>query len=73
MVDDSTVFTDLSSLDVKKATGPDQLSPRFLKNVASEIVIPLTNLFHYSLQHKNYSTGLEGISCNTYIRVNRVI
>ena len=49
MVDDSTIFTHLSSLDV---TGPDQLSSRFLKEVASEIVVPLTNLFNYSLQHK---------------------
>ena len=52
MVDDSTVFAHLSSLDVKKSTGPDQLSSRFLKEVASEIVVPLTNLFNYSLQHK---------------------
>ena len=46
MIDDSTVFTHLSSLDVEKVTGPDQLSSRFLKEVASEIVIPLTNLFN---------------------------
>ena len=52
MVDDSTVFTHLSSLSVKKATGPGQLSSWFLKEVASEIVIPLSNLFNYSLQHK---------------------
>ena len=43
----STVFTHLSSLDVKKSTGSDQLSSRFLKEVASEIVVPLTNLFNY--------------------------
>ena len=45
-------FTYLLSLDVKKATGPDQLSSQFVKEVASEIVIPQTNLFNYSLQHK---------------------
>ena len=48
----STVSTHLSSLDVRKSTGPDQLSSRFLKEVASEVVVPLTNLFNYSLQHK---------------------
>ena len=42
MVDDSILFTRLSSLDVKKVTSPDQLSSRFLKEVASEIVTPLT-------------------------------
>ena len=51
-VDCSTVFTHLSSLDVKKSTGSDQLSSRFLKEIASEIVVPLTNLFNYSLKHK---------------------
>ena len=45
MVDDSTVFTHLSCLDVKRATSPDQLSSRFLKEVVSEIVVLLTNLF----------------------------
>ena len=50
MVNDSTVFAHLSSY--KKSTGPDQLSSWFLKEVASEIVVPLTNLFNYSLQHK---------------------
>ena len=51
MVDDSTAFTHLSSLDVKKSTGPDQLSSRFLKEVASEIVVPLTNflIIHYNI------------------------
>ena len=52
MADDSTVFTHLSSLSVKKSTAPDQLSSRFLKEVASEIVAPLTNFLNYSLQHK---------------------
>ena len=43
-VDYSTVFTHLSSLDVKKSIGSDQLSSQFLKKVTSEIVVPLTNL-----------------------------
>ena len=51
-IDYSTMSTHLSSLDVKKSTGPDQLSSRFLKEVASEVVVPLTNLFNYSLQQK---------------------
>ena len=50
-IDYATVLTRLSSLDVEKSTGSDQLSSRFLKEVASEIVVPLTNLFNYSLQH----------------------
>ena len=41
-IDYSIVFNYLSSLDVKKSTGPDQLSSRFLKEVASEVVVPLT-------------------------------
>ena len=46
-----TMLTHLSSLDVGKLTGSDQLSSRFLKEVAGEVVVPLTNLFNYSLQH----------------------
>ena len=51
-IDSSTVFAHLSSLDVRKSTGPDDLSSRFLKEVASEIAEPLTGLFNYSLQEK---------------------
>ena len=50
-IDYATVLTHLSSLDVGKSTGPDQLSSRFLKEVAGEVIVPLTNLFNYSLQH----------------------
>ena len=50
-IDYATVLTHLSSLDVGKSTGSDQLSSRFLKEVAGEVVVPLTNLFNYSLQH----------------------
>ena len=37
---------------VIKQKGPDDLSSRFLKEVASEIAEPLTSLFNYSLQEK---------------------
>ena len=55
--DSSTVFAHLSSLDVRKSTGPDDLSSRFLKEVASEIAEPLTSLFNYSLQEKVVPTA----------------
>ena len=51
-IDYATVLTHLLSLNVEKSTGSDQLSSRFLKEVASKVVVPLTNLFNYSLQHK---------------------
>ena len=51
-IDSSTVFAHLSSLDVRKSMGPDDLSSGFLKEVASEIAEPLTSLFNYSLQEK---------------------
>ena len=37
---------------MRKSTGPDDLSSRFLKEVANEIAEPLTSLFNYSLQQK---------------------
>ena len=51
-IDSSTAFTHLSSLDMRKSTGPGDLSSRFLKEVASEIAEPLASLFNYSLQEK---------------------
>ena len=46
-VDSSTSFAHLSSLDVRKLTGPYDLSYRFLKEVACEIAEPLTSLINY--------------------------
>lgn len=45
----STVLSHLSTLDVSKSTGPDDLSAAFLKEVANAIAIPLTNLHNQSL------------------------
>ena len=45
----SAVLSHLSTLDVSKSTGPDGLSAAFLKEVANEIAIPLTNLYNQSL------------------------
>ena len=36
----------LASLDPKKSTGPDQLSPRILKEVSSEVTPVLTYIFN---------------------------
>ena len=46
----STVLSHLLSLDTTKATGPDGLSARFLKEVSNVIVEPLTVLYNESLQ-----------------------
>ena len=51
-IDNSTVFAHLPSLDVRKSTGLDDLSSRFLKEVANKIAEPLTSLLNYSLQQK---------------------
>ena len=45
-----SVLSHLSSLDTTKATGPDDLSARFLKEICNEIVEPLTALPNGSLQ-----------------------
>ena len=38
----SSVYFHLQHLDVKKSTGPDGLSARFLRSISSEIAVPLT-------------------------------
>ena len=50
----STVLCHLKSLDTKKSVGPDNLSARFLMEVAYEIAAPLTSLFNFSLQHGTF-------------------
>ena len=45
----STVLSHLSTLDVSKSTRPDGLSAAFLREVANEIAVPLTNLYNQSL------------------------
>ena len=40
----------LDSLDTNKSTGPDNISPRLLKELRQEILQPLTALFNKSLQ-----------------------
>ena len=49
LTDVSTVLSHLSTLDVSKSTGPDGLSATFLREVANEIAVPLTNLYNQSL------------------------
>ena len=50
----STVLSHLKSLDTRKSAGPDNLSARFLKDIAHEIAAPLTSLFNFSLQHGTF-------------------
>jgi len=52
----------LQHLNIQKSSGPDGLSSRFLKEVASEIVEPLTKLYNISLQ--NGTIPLEWKQCN---------
>ena len=52
----STVLSHLKSLDIRKSTGPDNLSARFLREVAYEITAPLTSLFNFSLHHGTFPT-----------------
>ena len=49
-ISESLVLLHLNSLDVKKSTGPDGLSAKFLKEIANEIAAPLAMLFNCSLQ-----------------------
>ena len=50
MISETLVLSLLSHLDVRKSVGPDGLSVRFLKEVAEQIVIPLTKIYNKSLK-----------------------
>ena len=40
----------LEKLDPSKSTGPDDLSPRFLKELRTQIIQPLTKIFNHSVR-----------------------
>ena len=41
----------LKSVNVNKSTGPDNLHPRLLKELANSLTSPITVLFNYTLTH----------------------
>ena len=43
------VETTLKALPISKATGPDEISNRLLKEISREISVPLTEFFNHSL------------------------
>ncbi|KAK2555811.1 hypothetical protein P5673_022424, partial [Acropora cervicornis] len=46
----------LHSIDVNKASGPDNIPPRILKECAMELALPLTNFFNFTLSRGNIPT-----------------
>ena len=46
----------LQSIDVNKASGPDNIPPRILKERAMELALPLTNFFNFTLSRGNIPT-----------------
>ena len=48
-IGESDVLDILCNLDISKATGPDGISPKLLKEYAFQIVQPLCHIFNHSL------------------------
>jgi len=46
----------LQSIDVNKASDPDIIPPRILKECAMELALPLTNFFNFTLSRGNIPT-----------------
>ena len=72
VIQESIVLSLLQHLDVRKSVGPNGLSAGFLKEVAEQIVTPLTKIFNKSLQSgvvpqgwkcSNVTTVHKGGSC----------
>ena len=47
----------LRSLDINKSVGPDGVSPQVLKHCASQLVGPLTRLFHMISKAAEFPTS----------------
>lgn len=56
ILSDDEVKNVLLSLDTSKATGPDLINPRLLKEAASIFSFPLRKLFNKSLQNSHFPT-----------------
>ncbi len=57
------VYKILSHMDPMKASGPDEIPGRLLKEGAEQIAVPLTRLYNISLQTGTYpTTGKKQIS-----------
>ena len=61
-IDEEIVLKKLKKLDVTKSQGPDELSPKLLKEVANEIAQPLAILYNNILKTgtvpKEWKTGI---------------
>ena len=53
------IFTALSRLKKRKSFGPDCLHPRFIKDIAEEIVTPLTYIANLSIESGTFPTQLK--------------
>ena len=54
IVSENEVLNILKSLDVSKSTGPDNISPRMLRETAESITPSLTKLFRLSLNNSHF-------------------
>ena len=61
----------LKILDTSKATGPDKISPSFLKEVESVIKAPLCKLFNLSLQKCIFPTDWKNANVTPVFKKNR--
>ena len=60
----------LKILDTSKATGPDKISPRFLKEGASVLKAPLCKLFNLSLQKCIFPTDWKNANVTPVLKKN---
>ena len=57
IISENDVLGILKSLDVSKSTGPDNISPRMLRETAQSITPSLTRLFNLSLNNCHFPSG----------------
>jgi len=60
------VMSLLQTIDVSKASDPDQISGRMLKATATSIAAPVTKLFNQSILSRMFSNDLEAVKYCAY-------
>ena len=59
IIDKAAILKQLSNLDANKSAGPDNIQPRLLKEAASIITAPLTNIFQSLLDSSTIPSDWE--------------
>ena len=70
-IERETIRKHLSKLNTTKASGPDEMHPKLLRELSEVIDEPLMFLFKKNRRWRSITTELEKCKCHSYIQKGR--